>query len=119
MQFLADLHVHSKYSRATAANLDLENLYIAAQVKGITLIGTGDFTHPAWWGDIQEKLVSAEEGLFQLRSDLARHCDQFVPASCRRPVRFMLATEISNIYKKDESHPQESQSCLYAHHRKC
>jgi DNA helicase-2/ATP-dependent DNA helicase PcrA len=102
MQFLADLHVHSKYSRATAANLDLENLYIAAQVKGITLIGTGDFTHPAWWGDIQEKLVSAEEGLFQLRSDLARHCDQFVPASCRRPVRFMLATEISNIYKKDD-----------------
>ena len=102
MKFFADLHVHSKYSRATAANLDLENLYIAAQIKGITLIGTGDFTHPAWWGDIQEKLVPAEDGLFQLRGDLARHCDQFVPASCRRMVRFMLTTEISNIYKKDE-----------------
>ena len=46
MKFIADLHVHSKYSRATAKNLDLENLYIAAQLKGVSVVGTGDFTYP-------------------------------------------------------------------------
>jgi DNA helicase-2/ATP-dependent DNA helicase PcrA len=102
MQFIADLHIHSKYSRATAKNLDLENLYIAAQIKGITVIGTGDFTHPAWWREIREKLEPAEEGLFRLKAELARGCDSRVPGSCRRPVRFMLVTEISNIYKKEE-----------------
>jgi DNA helicase-2/ATP-dependent DNA helicase PcrA len=102
MKFIADFHVHSKYSRATAADLDLEHLYITAQIKGISLIGTGDFTHPAWWQEILEKLTPAEEGLFKLKSELARGCDRFVPPSCRRPVRFMLVTEISNIYKKDD-----------------
>jgi DNA helicase-2/ATP-dependent DNA helicase PcrA len=101
MKFIADFHIHSKFSRATAKNLDLENLYVAAQIKGITVIGTGDFTHPAWWQEIQEKLEPAEEGLFRLKPDLARACDGQVPMACRRPVRFMLVTEISNIYKKD------------------
>ena len=102
MKFIADLHVHSKYSRATAKNLDLENLYYAAQIKGITVVGTGDFTHPAWFDEIREKLVPAEPGLFKLRDEIARHYDQQVPDRCRRDVRFVLATEISNIYKKDE-----------------
>jgi DNA helicase II / ATP-dependent DNA helicase PcrA len=102
MEFIADFHVHSKYSRATAKNLDLENLYAAAQIKGITVIGTGDFTHPAWWQEIQDKLEPAEEGLFKLKTALARRCDRQVPKACRRPVRFMLVTEISNIYKKEE-----------------
>lgn len=101
MEFIADLHVHSKYSRATARNLDLENLYVAAQLKGVTVVGTGDFTYPAWFDEIAEKLVAAEPGLFKLKDDLARQCDARVPKSCRGPVRFMLVTEISNIYKKD------------------
>jgi len=101
MKFIADFHIHSKYSRATSKKLDLENLYVAAQIKGISVIGTGDFTHPAWWQEIQEKLEPAEEGLFRLKSDLARACDGQVPVPCRRPVRFMLVTEISNIYKKE------------------
>ncbi len=102
MKFIADFHIHSKYSRATARNLDLENLYVAAQIKGITVIGTGDFTHPAWWQEIHEKLEPAEDGLFQLKADLARAWDDQVPLACRRPVRFMLVTEISNIYKKED-----------------
>lgn len=102
MNFIADFHIHSKYSRATAKNLDFENLYINAQIKGITVLGTGDFTHPAWWQEIQDKLVPAEEGLFQLKTDIARACDEKVPPPCRRPVRFMLVTEISNIYKKND-----------------
>jgi uncharacterized protein (TIGR00375 family) len=102
MKFIADLHVHSKYSRATAKNLDLENLYIAAQLKGITVVGTGDFTYPAWFAEICEKLEPAEAGLFKLKDDIAKACDEQVPISCREPVRFILSTEISNIYKKND-----------------
>jgi ATP-dependent DNA helicase UvrD/PcrA len=102
MKFIADLHVHSKYSRATAKNLDLENLYIAGQLKGITVLATGDVTHPAWFSEIKDKLVPAEDGLFKLKPDIARVCDQQIPDSCRGPVRFVLVSEISNIYKKNE-----------------
>ncbi len=101
MKFIADLHIHSKYSRATAKNLDFENLYIAAQLKGITVVGTGDFTHPAWFGEIREKLEPAEPGLFKLKQEYAVHCDQNIPPALKKPVRFMLESEISNIYKKD------------------
>ena len=102
MKFIADLHIHSKYSRATAKNLDLEHLYTAAQVKGISLVGTGDFTHPAWVEELETKLVPAGNGLFALREDIAREMDREVPKSCRREVRFILQCEISNIYKKDD-----------------
>lgn len=101
MEFIADLHIHSKFSRATAKNLDLENLHIAAQCKGIGVIGTGDFTHPGWFAEISEKLVPAEAGLYKLNDELARVCDQQVPDACRQPVRYILTVEISNIYKKD------------------
>ncbi|MCP4021418.1 MAG: DNA helicase UvrD, partial [Desulfobacteraceae bacterium] len=60
MKFIADLHIHSKYSRATAKNLDLENLYYAAQIKGVSLVGTGDFTYPAWIEEIESKLEEKE-----------------------------------------------------------
>ncbi|MDY6903636.1 MAG: UvrD-helicase domain-containing protein [Thermodesulfobacteriota bacterium] len=103
MQYIADLHIHSKYSRATAKNLDLENLYIAAQLKGITVIATGDYTHPAWFAEISEKLTPAEPGLFRLKPDIAAKCDTVVPGACRRDVRFILSTEISSIYKKNGS----------------
>jgi len=101
MKFIADLHVHSKFSRATAKNLDLENLYIAAQLKGVTVVGTGDFTYPAWFSEICEKLEPAEAGLFKLKEEYAKPCDDQVPVSCRSMVRFILTTEISNIYKKN------------------
>jgi len=102
MKFIGDLHVHSKFSRATARNLDLENLYIAAQLKGITVVGTGDFTFPGWFEEINEKLEPAEPGLFRLKNSIAVECDKRVPAACRNDVRFILTTEISNIYKKEE-----------------
>ncbi|WP_035235545.1 UvrD-helicase domain-containing protein [Desulfobacter vibrioformis] len=102
MKYIADLHIHSKYSRATAKNLDLEHIYLNAQVKGITLVGTGDFTHPAWIQEIETKLVPAEPGLFALKNEIARQIDADVPAPCKGPVRFILQAEISNIYKKDE-----------------
>ncbi|MFC1830054.1 UvrD-helicase domain-containing protein [Thermodesulfobacteriota bacterium] len=101
MKFTADFHVHSKFSRATAKNLDFENLYIAAQLKGVTVVGTGDFTHPGWFSEIQEKLVPAEPGLYKLKDEIAVKCDEQVPASCKGKVRFVLVSEISNIYKKN------------------
>ncbi len=102
MKFIADFHVHSKYSRATAKNLDLENLYIAGQLKGITVLGTGDITHPAWFKEIKEKLEPAEAGLFKLKDDIARACRDHIPENCWGTVRFILTSEISSIYKKHE-----------------
>jgi len=100
MKIITDLHVHSKYSRATARDLDLENLYEAAQIKGIQLVGTGDFSHPAWFAEIESKLDPAEPGLLRLKEDAAKALDARVSPACRGSVRFVLATEISNIYKK-------------------
>ncbi len=100
MTFIADLHIHSRFSRATAKNLDFENLYIAARRKGITLLGTGDFTHPAWFAEIREKLVPAEPGLFKLNDAIEKKCEAQIPFKNQFPVRFMLNGEISSIYKK-------------------
>lgn len=101
MKIIADLHIHSHLSRATSKDLDLEHLHRTAQAKGITVVGTGDFTHPAWLAELREKLVPAEPGLFRLRDDVARPVDEGVPAACRGEVRFLLSVEISSIYKRD------------------
>ena len=100
MKFIADLHIHSKFSRATSKQSDLEHLYIAAQCKGVTVVGTGDAVHPGWLSEIREKLTPAEPGLYRLKRELAAVCDTEVPEACRGEVRFLLQTEISNIYKK-------------------
>ena len=103
MTFYADLHVHSKYSRATSRNCDLEHLAFWARKKGIGIVATGDFTHPAWRAELKEKLVPAEPGLFRLRPDLERAVEERLPPACRsrrNAVRFMLSVEISTIYKK-------------------
>ena len=103
MTFYADLHVHSKYSRATSRNCDLEHLALWARKKGIGIVATGDFTHPAWRAELKEKLVPAEPGLFRLRPDLERFVEERLPPACRsasNTVRFMLSVEISTIYKK-------------------
>ena len=60
MKITADFHVHSKFSRATAKNLDLENLWIAAQIKGVDVVATGDFSHPAWFAEIEAKLENRQ-----------------------------------------------------------
>ncbi len=103
MRFHADLHIHSKYSRACSKDCDLEHLTWWARRKGITLVGTGDFTHPAWYEHLRETLVPAEPGLFRLRDDLDRDIARTLPPSlAARPVRFMLSVEISTIYKRGE-----------------
>jgi len=102
MRFHADLHIHSKYSRATSKDCDLEHLAYWARKKGITVVGTGDFTHPVWLAELKEKLLPAEPGLFRLRDDIARSVDERLPPSCNGQTRFMLSVEISTIYKKGD-----------------
>ncbi len=100
--FYADLHIHSKYSRATSRDADLEHLALWARRKGISVVGTGDFTHPAWMEEIRAKLVPAEPGLWRLRPEIEREVAALLPPSCQGPVRFLLEVEISTIYKKGE-----------------
>jgi len=102
MAFHADLHVHSLHSRATARSSDLEHLAAWAARKGIAVLGTGDFTHPAWMQRIRRTLVPAEPGLLALRPRAARAAMSDVPDSCRADVRFMLTVEIATIYRKDD-----------------
>lgn len=100
MKFYADVHLHSHYSRATSKDLNLEHLFYWAQLKGIQVVGTGDFVHPAWLDELKQKLEPAEEGLFRLRPSCVQPMEGRIPASCRGEVRFMLTVEISSIYKK-------------------
>src|SRR5213082_4168902 len=96
--YVADLHIHSRYSRACSRDLDLPNLAWWARRKGITLLGTGDFTHPAWFDHLREHLVPAEPGLFRLDAPGR----SLPPTVAGREVRFMLSVEISTIYKRDD-----------------
>jgi len=89
MKIIADFHIHSKYSRATSPSMDLEELDKWAQIKGINVLGTGDFTHPAWFLNLQKKLKPAEPGLYKI-----------VGARGSYNSRFLLTSEISCIYKK-------------------
>jgi DNA helicase-2/ATP-dependent DNA helicase PcrA len=100
--FYADLHIHSKFSRACSRDCDLEHLAWWAGRKGIAVVGTGDFTHPAWRGELGAKLVPDAPGLFRLRPELERAVHDTLPSACRTPVRFLLSSEISTIYKRDD-----------------
>jgi DNA helicase-2/ATP-dependent DNA helicase PcrA len=102
-QFVADLHIHSHYSRATSKDLDLEHLSLWAQWKGVQLVATGDIAHPGWLAELKEKLEPAEEGLFRLKADLLPPIQAQVPAACQGPVRFLLGGEVSNLYQKNDA----------------
>ena len=100
--FHADLHIHSRFSRACSRTCDIPSLAWWALRKGITVVGTGDFTHPAWAQELRETLVPAEPGLLRLRPDLEARLRRTAPASCGQQVRFMLSSEISTIYRGGE-----------------
>ena len=102
---IADLHIHSKYSMATSRDCDTPHLDLWARYKGIHLIGTGDFTHPAWRKELAETLVPAEDGFWELKSEYRLPGDVApaqgpggFPASGHP--RFVLSSEISTIYKR-------------------
>lgn len=97
MQFIADLHIHSKYSRAVSPKMNLEEIDAWASDKGIQLMATGDFTHPRYFNEIKTKLERAEQGFFKLK-------DEYKTKNIKGELantRFILSTEISSIYSKN------------------
>lgn len=84
MRFIADLHIHSKYSRATSPEMDLEHITEWAKIKGLELVGTGDFTHPAWFKELRFKLEPNGQGLYRYKG-----------------VHFMPTAEVNTIFTKD------------------
>lgn len=106
MRYIVDLHIHSRFSRACSKNLTLSNLAAWAAVKGIDILGTSDFTHPAWRKEIEERLQPAEDGLFRLKPQYLAEDGEgsYEPAPQTRDtreVRYMLTSEVSCIYKKN------------------
>lgn len=117
MPFIADLHIHSHYSRATSKASTLHGLAAWAAVKGIDLVATGDFTHPGWFAHLSEHLEPAEPGLFRLKqqpaaAELAALLPPGVQPDCSR-IRFVLSAEISSIYKRGGT-VRKIHSLLYA-----
>ena len=98
MEFIADLHIHSHHSMATSKQLRPEYLDYWARIKGIKVVGTGDFTHPSWLKELKEKLEPAGEGLYKLKAEYK--LPHFLPEEPDSEVYFILSAEISNIYKK-------------------
>ncbi|MGD8539884.1 MAG: endonuclease Q family protein [Candidatus Aminicenantes bacterium] len=101
MKFVADLHIHSKFSRATSRDMTLDSIAHWAKVKGISLMATGDFTHPEWLFLAKEKLVPTGNGFFQLKNLIPSN-NEYLEAIAVSPgdVSFILSTEISFIYSK-------------------
>lgn len=94
MRIVADFHIHSPYARAVSKAMTLENLDHWARLKGITVLGTGDFTHPMWIREIKNRLEPAEQGLYKLKRKATRGKRQ------ETETRFILTAEISSIYSK-------------------
>lgn len=86
MQKILDLHIHSRYSRACSPDLELPKIAAACEKKGIDIVATGDFTHPAWIKHIKENLTEENRGIYKLKNSSSR-------------IRFILGTEVSCIYK--------------------
>ncbi|MGC9048777.1 MAG: endonuclease Q family protein [Patescibacteria group bacterium] len=93
MIYIADFHIHSKYSRATSKQMDLEHLNQWAKIKGLQILGSGDFTHPLWFKELKEKLRQKDEGIYQLN---------FQFSNSKQETNFICTTEISCIYTKND-----------------
>ena len=98
MKMIADQHIHSRFSMATSKEGTPENLDFWARKKGISLIGTGDFTHPVWREELKERLVSEGNGLYRLRDEYVKEESRKFPGE---GTRFVVSGEISSIYKKN------------------
>jgi uncharacterized protein (TIGR00375 family) len=100
MNYIADLHIHSPFSRATSKDSTLAGLAAWARIKGIQVVGTGDFTHPGWLNCLKEELIPAEPGLFRLKDETRLSSPLPGIALPDGPIRFLLTAEISSIYKR-------------------
>ena len=98
MKMIGDLHIHSRFSMATSKEGTPENMDFWARKKGISLIGTGDFTHPVWREELRERLKPEGNGLYRLRDEYVREESRKFPGE---GTRFVVSGEISSIYKKN------------------
>ena len=101
MRFIADFHIHSKYSHATSKFMDLPALAMWGQLKGVLLMGAGDFTHPVWQQELRQQLQEAEQGLFELAPVYNQFVTNQVYDSCKNKQRFMLTAEVSTVFKRN------------------
>lgn len=103
MRFVGDFHIHSPYARATSKDMTLERLEYWAKIKGIEVLGTGDFTHPSWVKELKEKLEPVGNGLFHLKQSYkALEGKPGEPrVSQKEEVNFVLTAEVSCIYSKN------------------
>ena len=99
MKFVADLHLHSKYSRAVSQDMTLENIAKYAQLKGISCVATGDFTHPFWFDQLKTELVDAGNGLYRLKS-ISDKSEVISDKLQTQEIQFLLSCEISSIYSQ-------------------
>lgn len=83
MSYIADFHIHSKYSRGTSKDMDIDHLTLWAKLKGVSMLGTGDFTHPLWLAELKRSLEEGSDGVLR-----------------RDGIDFLLTAEVSNIYFK-------------------
>ena len=97
---IADFHIHSKYSYATSKFMGIESLVEWGQLKGINLMGTGDFLHPLWQKELDAFLEPAEQGLFKIKDKYEQDIQKKVYSSCRADQRFLLSGEVSLIFKR-------------------
>jgi uncharacterized protein (TIGR00375 family) len=86
MKIFSDLHIHSKYSRATSQNMDIRGISEGAKLKGLNLVGTGDFTHPSWFSELKKELEEIDDsGIFRSKQGM----------------NFLLTSEVSNVFEKN------------------
>lgn len=100
MDYIVDLHIHSPFSRATSKESTLSGLAAWARVKGIQVVGSGDFTHPGWFSRLKEELEPAEPGLYRLRNEEVIPSPLPGVTPSPGPLRFLLSAEVSSIYKR-------------------
>ena len=102
MRFIADLHLHSRFAYACSDKLNIAELTKWGMLKGITVMATGDFTHPQWLAELKRDLEPIGNGLFKPRGEIIEQVKKEVPKSCHRDIYFMLETEVSCIYSKGD-----------------
>ncbi|HOC96266.1 MAG TPA: DNA helicase UvrD, partial [bacterium] len=108
MQFIADFHIHSKYSRATSKLTDIGHLYVYSKFKGIDILGTGDFTHPQWFNDLKTNLKLEENGLYTIKDGVINNLGDKnlieLNNIFKKKIYFMPTAEIACIFKdKDKN----------------
>ncbi len=102
VRYIADFHIHARYAYATSKQMNIPSLARWGQLKGIQVMGTGDFTHPLWQAELHHYLQGAEQGLFTLKPEFQEDVKQQTFESCRSEQRFLLSAEIATIFRRNK-----------------